>query len=105
MKVNTKVRYGLRAILQIADSYGGDPVPISAISESPKVRETVFFFLAPPLFFLEVAALAASESAFFSASRFARAISCSNFVLVVRSSAMSSESSSLFFSTNPVMSF
>lgn len=37
MKVNTKVRYGLRAILQIADSYGGDPVPISAISESQEI--------------------------------------------------------------------
>jgi len=37
MKVNTKVRYGLRAILQIADSYGSDPVPISAISESQEI--------------------------------------------------------------------
>jgi Rrf2 family protein len=37
MKVNTKVRYGLRAILQIADSYGGDPVPISAISETQEI--------------------------------------------------------------------
>jgi Rrf2 family protein len=37
MKVNTKVRYGLRAILQIADAYGGDPVPISAISESQEI--------------------------------------------------------------------
>ena len=37
MKVNTKVRYGLRAILQIADSYGGDPVPVSAISESQEI--------------------------------------------------------------------
>jgi len=37
MKVNTKVRYGLRAILQIADSYGKDPVPISAISESQEI--------------------------------------------------------------------
>jgi Rrf2 family protein len=37
MKVNTKVRYGLRAILQIAESYGGDPVPISAISESQEI--------------------------------------------------------------------
>ena len=31
MKVNTKVRYGLRAILQIAENYGGEPVPISNI--------------------------------------------------------------------------
>ncbi|PID80850.1 hypothetical protein CSA17_01710 [bacterium DOLJORAL78_65_58] len=37
MKVNTKVRYGLRAILQIADSYGDQPVPISAISESQEI--------------------------------------------------------------------
>lgn len=37
MKVNTKVRYGLRAILQIAESYGEDPVPISAISESQEI--------------------------------------------------------------------
>ena len=37
MKVNTKVRYGLRAILQIADGYGGEPVPISAISETQEI--------------------------------------------------------------------
>ncbi len=37
MKVNTKVRYGLRSILQIADCYGGDPVPISTISESQEI--------------------------------------------------------------------
>lgn len=37
MKVNTKVRYGLRAILQIAGEYGGDPVPISAIAESQEI--------------------------------------------------------------------
>ena len=37
MKVNTKVRYGLRAILQIAEQYGGDPVPISAIAESQEI--------------------------------------------------------------------
>jgi Rrf2 family protein len=37
MKVNTKVRYGLRAILQIADGYGGEPVPISAIAESQEI--------------------------------------------------------------------
>ncbi len=37
MKVNTKVRYGLRAILQIADGYGKDPVSISAISESQEI--------------------------------------------------------------------
>jgi len=37
MKVNTKVRYGLRAILQIADAYGGDPVPVSAISQTQEI--------------------------------------------------------------------
>lgn len=37
MKVNTKVRYGLRAILQIADAYGGDPVPISSIAASQEI--------------------------------------------------------------------
>jgi len=37
MKVNTKVRYGLRSILQIADNYGGDPVPISAISLTQEI--------------------------------------------------------------------
>jgi Rrf2 family transcriptional regulator, cysteine metabolism repressor len=37
MKVNTKVRYGLRAILQIAEGYGGEPVPISAISDSQEI--------------------------------------------------------------------
>jgi Rrf2 family protein len=37
MKVNTKVRYGLRAILQIAENYGGDPVPISSISASQEI--------------------------------------------------------------------
>ncbi len=33
MKVNTRVRYGLRAILRIAEGYGGPPVSISTISE------------------------------------------------------------------------
>jgi len=37
MKVNTKVRYGLRAILQIAEGYGADPVPISAIAASQEI--------------------------------------------------------------------
>ena len=37
MKLNTKVRYGLRAILQISQNYGGDPVPISAISQSQEI--------------------------------------------------------------------
>jgi Rrf2 family protein len=37
MKINTRVRYGLRAILQIADNYGGDPVPVSAISQTQEI--------------------------------------------------------------------
>ncbi|MFO7610165.1 MAG: Rrf2 family transcriptional regulator [Candidatus Krumholzibacteriia bacterium] len=37
MKVNTKVRYGLRAILQVADAWGRDPVPVSAISQTQEI--------------------------------------------------------------------
>ena len=37
MKINTKVRYGLRAILQIAAGYGGDPVPVSSIAKSQEI--------------------------------------------------------------------
>lgn len=37
MRVTTKVRYGLRAILQIAEGYGGRPVPISAIAQSQEI--------------------------------------------------------------------
>ncbi len=37
MKVNTKVRYGLRAVLQIADAYGGEPVPVSQISQTQEI--------------------------------------------------------------------
>jgi Rrf2 family protein len=33
MKINTRVRYGLRAILRIAEGHGGPPVSISTISE------------------------------------------------------------------------
>ncbi len=33
MRVTTRVRYGLRAMMQIADAYPGEPVPISAISQ------------------------------------------------------------------------
>jgi len=33
MKINTRVRYGLRAILRIAEGYGGPPISISTISE------------------------------------------------------------------------
>ncbi len=34
MRINTKVRYGLRAILQIAAGYGGDPIPVSSIAKA-----------------------------------------------------------------------
>jgi Rrf2 family protein len=37
MKVNTKVRYGLRAMLQIAENYGGDPVSISTIAHTQDI--------------------------------------------------------------------
>ena len=37
MKVNTKVRYGMRAILQVAESYGEDPVSISTIAETQEI--------------------------------------------------------------------
>lgn len=33
MKMNTRVRYGLRAILRIAESHGGPPVSIATIAE------------------------------------------------------------------------
>ncbi len=37
MKVNTRVRYGMRAILCIADAYGSAPVSINSISESEEI--------------------------------------------------------------------
>lgn len=37
MKINTRVRYGLRAILRIAEGHGGPPVPISTISEEQAI--------------------------------------------------------------------
>jgi Rrf2 family transcriptional regulator, cysteine metabolism repressor len=37
VKITTKVRYGLRALLQIAESYDGNPVPLSAIAESQEI--------------------------------------------------------------------
>jgi len=37
MKVNTRVRYGMRAILRIADAYGTTPVSINTISESEEI--------------------------------------------------------------------
>lgn len=37
MKVNTRVRYGMRAVLRIADAYGTVPVSINSISESEDI--------------------------------------------------------------------
>ncbi len=37
MKVNTRVRYGLRAILRVAEGYGGSPVSISTIAEEEEI--------------------------------------------------------------------
>jgi Rrf2 family protein len=37
MRVTTRVRYGLRAMLQIADHYQNGPVPISAISHTQEI--------------------------------------------------------------------
>ena len=37
MKVNTRVRYGMRAVLRIADAYGTAPVSINSISESEEI--------------------------------------------------------------------
>jgi Rrf2 family protein len=49
MKVNTKVRYGLRAMLRMAEGYGGGPVPVSSIAQhegiSAKYLEQVVVLL------------------------------------------------------------
>ena len=37
MRITTKVRYGLRALLQIAITYEGSPVPLSSIAESQEI--------------------------------------------------------------------
>ena len=37
MRITTKVRYGLRALLQIAVTYEGKPVPLSSIAESQEI--------------------------------------------------------------------
>ncbi len=37
MRITTKVRYGLRALLQIAVTYDGNPVPLSSIAESQEI--------------------------------------------------------------------
>ncbi|MBT3221215.1 MAG: Rrf2 family transcriptional regulator [Proteobacteria bacterium] len=39
MQLNTKVRYGLRALLEIATRQGNGPVPLSAIAESQQVSQ------------------------------------------------------------------
>jgi Rrf2 family protein len=37
MKINTRVRYGLRAILRIAEGHGGPPVSIATIAEEQEI--------------------------------------------------------------------
>jgi len=37
MRITTKVRYGLRALLQIAVTKGDDPVPLSAIADTQEI--------------------------------------------------------------------
>lgn len=37
MKINTRVRYGLRAILRIAEGYGGPPVSIATIADEQEI--------------------------------------------------------------------
>jgi Rrf2 family protein len=37
VRITTKVRYGLRALLQIAVTYDGSPVPLSSIAESQEI--------------------------------------------------------------------
>ena len=37
MRITTKVRYGLRALLQIAVTEGDDPVPLSAIADTQEI--------------------------------------------------------------------
>ena len=37
VRITTKVRYGLRALLQIAVTYDGNPVPLSQIAESQEI--------------------------------------------------------------------
>ena len=37
MKINTRVRYGLRAILRVAEGYGGPPVSIATIAEEQEI--------------------------------------------------------------------
>lgn len=37
VRITTKVRYGLRALLQIAVTYDGKPVPLSSIAESQEI--------------------------------------------------------------------
>lgn len=37
MKINTRVRYGLRAILRIAEGHGGPPVSIATIAEEQDI--------------------------------------------------------------------
>lgn len=39
MKISTKSRYGLRALLDIAQNYSGKPVPLKAIAKRQEISE------------------------------------------------------------------
>ena len=49
MKVNTRVRYGLRAILNIAEAYGQDPVSINVISRAEDISSKYLEQVISPL--------------------------------------------------------
>jgi len=49
MKVNTRVRYGLRAVLTIARGWGGPPVSISTISEEQEISSKYLEQVVSPL--------------------------------------------------------
>jgi len=49
MKVNTKVRYGLRAILRIGEGYGGPPVSIATISAEQEISSKYLEQVISPL--------------------------------------------------------
>ncbi len=49
MKVNTRVRYGLRAILRIAEGYGGPPISISTISHEQEISSKYLEQVISPL--------------------------------------------------------
>ena len=49
MKLNTRVRYGLRAILRIAEGYGGPPISISTIAEEQSISSKYLEQVISPL--------------------------------------------------------